>query len=434
VLRKLYIFIFLIVCITAHGTAQEQEFFSLNNGLRVIVVRDFSAPVCCAALVCPIPQGAGERELADAALIKYLVWGGSASGETSVSGQQLKTIAIRFGGSADSILAADALILYYSLPSQYLKDILRYMTLQISGLKPNAASIQVAGTKILQNEAALRTSSVLRQLLRTMEPYLWPDLPYRFKNYGSEQALQAAGEQSVLLTLRRISDPASWTLIITGDLSSQDVRRLVADTFGAVPRSEEPPATQPAQENPPKLGKKLQRVENLTRNHAVVAYRLPALGESEAVALALLAEYLRRAPGTEEVKESLGSEGKPATIEIDLDQRKSAGVFYLYASWESEVSGDDVLAALQSLAEKHFAGPLDDESMNAARKAVLIRYWTNRQSAQTYALWRAGLAARGVLVDQFTEHLESLDQGRLAEITKLSFTFENRLSLITVEK
>ena len=428
---KIFSAAILLLIAGATTSAQGDDTFRLENGLRVIVASDFSSPLCCAVLICSLPPGSDERKLADAALIRYLVWGGGSYAGIEVDSSKLRNLTLRFGGSADSYLTPDALIIYYSLPSEYLNSALQYLAVQVSDLKVTEETLRVARRKVESEYEASRVSSVLRQLIAELETYLWPDLSYGLKAFGSNAALAAADSESVIDTFNRVRNPSAWTLVVAGGVQAEDALQFARETLGTIPALEAMPEAAPQEVDYPRLGKRIRRQAQLSARHAVVAYRLPSARERDSTGLMLLAEYLRRSQGLKTILNELGDNDSPAFMDANLDLREKAGLLYLYASWRTETADEEVVLKLENLVTKIVDGDIDEAVLNAAEKALLIDYWTSRQSAQSYALWRARLISLGSVEDLFSEQLEELEREDLVRLAKENLTKENKLSMVT---
>lgn len=418
-----------------NAAAQSNESFTLDNGIRVFVIEGHPTGLCSAALVCPLPRDAGERELADAALLRYLIWGGGVAGGVAIEGRQLRDIALRFGGTVDATKTPDALVIYYALPTKLLKNIFQYLTIQLTSQQFEDDALLTAKRRVFADYQAGRTASVLNQLTREIETRIWPDLHYKLRSYGSNTALNAATVDTVRKTSAGIFAPDSLTLIVAGDVNGAQVKRALTDTLAGIPPpGKKAPDTAGEKPEVPALSKKMLLPAQLSRHFALVAYRLPPSSDLDIGGLLLLAEYIRNSEELKEVVDHLQSGGQAASVEVNLDLRYKAGIFYFYVAWDSDATDEDVQSRLDRIVSKLGRGNFDSGILKEARKALLISYWSSRQDAQSHALWRATMAARGVRGDRLAVQLRSLDEDDLAALVKNLLKPENRLALFTVPK
>jgi len=437
-LRNRFFFILLFTVALTFATAiavsaEDDVSFSLDNGLRVIVSRGASIPFASVVLVCPLPPITADADRAAAALLNRLLWSGGEGFGTSVSDYEYGMIAMRFNGSIGSQLTPDALLVHYTMPSRHLDSIFRYMAMQWTSLRIDAERLETARRKVAAEEEAAATSSVLRQIMREIEPRLWSDLDYRFRSSGSMQMLKAISEDEVRALHQDMQNPAAWTLFICGDVQTATVRAILDETLGtiavAAPDASEQ-AEHSAGENP-QLGIRLQLPADLSQRHALVSYRLPPAREFDTAELLLLARYLNNSPGVKALRTGLGDN---SLVNVGFDLRDKAGIIYFYAAWDDDPTKGDVVARLAGIAENAAGMDFDGEILESTRKALLIDYWTRRQATQPYALWRAGRIAAGLLEDDLAARLQSIDGNGLKAAAAQLLTSDNRLNLVTVEK
>ena len=421
-----------LVLSTACLHAQAERSYTLDNGIDVIFIDDPGAAFCSAVLVCHLPQDYGAEFRANLSLLNHLVWSGGTSRGLSVKEHEFPLIALRFNGSISSQVTADALLIHYTLPREYLDEIFSYIALQLTGTELIPESLREAKEKVAASEQAARSSSVMNQLLRELQSRLWEDLPYRFRGTGSDGALDAATIDSVKETIGAVKNPSYWTLVVAGDFDTEKALADLRSTLGLIGADSGAQSEEEAVRRAVRLGVRLQLPASLSGRHALLAYRLPPAAQTKAEGMQLLAEYLRRSPGTKQLAIDLSGEGRFTEVRIGLDMRNHAGMLYLYASWESEISNDEVLERLSELAKLSAEDVLDSDALESARKALLISYWTRRESTQAYALWRAQRLAVGISRDEFPDRIGELDEEALRELAGELLTKDNRLTLVTI--
>lgn len=407
-----------------------EERFELDNGLQVVLEPGGSSRFFTAVLVCPLPAEMSDRDVAAAALLNRLIWSGGTGLGTSLKQYEYRMIALRFGGSIGSQLLPDAMLIHYTLPSRHLDAALNYLAQQWSGLELERQQIDRARRRIEAEKQASMVSSVLNQLMREIEPRLWSDLRYRYRSYGSDAAMRAVGESDIQRIYALMRRPSRWTLIVTGDVETTRLRALAEEALGAL----EPAETEPISANPgeaPKLGARLRLPADLSKRHAVLCFRLPPAVDSGVEGPALLARYIERSPAATALRSELGP---GAEFSVGIELRRESGILYLYAACSGENLSGDLAARLAELVRSVAMEDPDKKSLEAARKQLLISYWSRRQSAQSYAVWLGGRAAIGLDADDFATVLGKLGGGELRALAGKLLTAENRLTLVTVKQ
>lgn len=426
--RKLFV---VLACLVALPALAQQEETTLSNGITVQFLPARSGGMATAVLVCPLPRGASDAQLADAALINRLIWhGGSALGR-SVQEHEYRMFALRFGGSISSQLQHDALIVQYAMPAELLPEVFAHMAVQWSDLQIDPARLDSLKAEIVGRERTALTATVERQLLREVEKRIWGDLPYAASSYGSAGQLSVADPQRVRKTFALLRNPERWTLVIDGAVETPELIDALEATLGtiAIPDAA---ATDPQEGGTAMIGGALQMPAQLSRGHAVLAYRLPAAAEVDTEAVFLLVELIRRSPQFAALIDDLSVEGSPAVLNVAADVRRDAGLFYLTAAWSGETAAAVVLDRLRFLVDAVNGEGESAGAFAAARKALQVRYWTRRESATAYAAWVAQRRALGLDDNDIAARLETIDPASIATLSTAVLTRENSLTLVTV--
>jgi predicted Zn-dependent peptidase len=305
------------------------------------------------------------------------------------------------------------------------------MALQWTSLSITPERLESARRKVAAEEEAGITASVLRQLMRELEPRIWSDLDYRFRGYGGAAALQSVDGERLRAYYERMIRPADWKLYVSGQVEIANLRAVLQETVATI----KPAAIADQPESPegqaPQLGVRLQLPAQLSQRHAVAAYRLPAAAELDSAALLLLARYLNNSPAVEALRNELGAN---AQVNVGFDLRRQAGLVYLYASWDERPEFGDVAARLAVFAEEAATAEIDSTRLERTRKALMIDYWTRRQATQPYALWRAGRLAVGLTGDDLPEKLVGLTEDQLKSTAANLLRRDNRVNLVTVPR
>jgi predicted Zn-dependent peptidase len=419
-----------LACLAALPAAAQQESATLSNGIGVQFLPPRSGGMATAVLVCPLPAKATDAQLADAVLLNRLLWhGGSATGR-SIQEHEYRMFALRFGGSISSQVQPDALLIQYAMPAELLPEVFAHMQVQWSGLQIDPDRLEALKAEIISRERAALIATVERQLLREMERRIWSDLAYAAETYGSADALNAADAQRVQGTFALLRDPSRWTLIIDGAVETPELIDSLESTLGTIEKAEAV-EVESQERGTTMLGNALQMPAQLSRHHAVLAYRLPAAGDLDTEAVLLLTELIRRSPQLAALRADLSAEAAAADLSVAADLRREAGMLYLTATWSSDTAAAEVLDRLRFLVNSVNGEGESAEAFMTARKTLALRYWTQRESALMFAAWVALREAVGAGGD-FAEQLETIDAEDIKTLGTKLLTRENSLTLVTV--
>ncbi|MET8152201.1 pitrilysin family protein [Actinoplanes sp. NPDC049668] len=206
----------------------------LDNGLRIVVSEDNSAPVVCVNLWYDVGsrhEPAGQTGFAH--LFEHLMFEGSQHVEKT---EHMKLVQ-GSGGSLNATTSPDRTNYFETLPAEHLELGLWLEADRMGGLVPALTQETLDNQReVVKNERRQRYDNVpygdawLRLL-----PLLYPEgHPYHHATIGSMEDLNAAGLDTFKAFHQQYYAPNNAVLTVTGDASPATVFALAEKYFGAI--------------------------------------------------------------------------------------------------------------------------------------------------------------------------------------------------------
>jgi zinc protease len=206
------------------------EEFQLANGLRVVVVPQSSMPVVAARLL--VDAGA-QYEPAERAGLAVLTAALLAEGTRTLTGPRLAEQMERFGTQLQTGASHDAAFVAFTALSGAFPEALRLAAATV--LEP---ALPEADFERLRQQAlaAYAQSLATVQGLASMafnRAVFAPEAPYGRRAAGTAETLQALTREDAVNWHGSMYAPSRTTLLLVGDVTVADARRLAEDVFGA---------------------------------------------------------------------------------------------------------------------------------------------------------------------------------------------------------
>jgi zinc protease len=225
-------------CMASEAPSQELAVTraTLQNGLRVIVVRDPLAPVALAMLNYQV--GANEQDFpGQAHALEHMMFRGSAS----LSQSQIADMAELLGGYWDADTQSEVTQYFFMAPSQYLGLLVRMEASRAQGLKLAQADWDVERGAI-KNEVTQDYSDPAAHLFLKVDLAMFAGTPYGNDGLGT---LHSFDTQINSPQLRALYDawyhPNNAIYVIVGDVDGPATINLVEKYFGSIPAAKLPP-------------------------------------------------------------------------------------------------------------------------------------------------------------------------------------------------
>ena len=350
------------VAVPARSFAVERT--TLDNGLRVVLAPDRSAPVVAVAVYYDVGiRSEPEGRTGFAHLFEHLMFQGSAS----LGKMEHVTYVQSSGGTLNGSTRLDYTNYYEALPSHALE---RALFLEADRMRSPAVTEENLANQIAVVEEEIRVN-VLNQPYGgfpwlTLPPVLFTTFPNAHNGYGAFDDLESATVQDAQDFFDRYYAPGNAVLAVGGDLDSSETLELVQRHFGDVPARAVPP--RPDFDEPtPDSEQRAEQVDPLAPAPAVaLGWRLPDPADLDAylpfvVASSVLttgdaSRLRRRLVQTDRLATDIGSHlgvmGDP------FDVRHPAP-FVVEAHHPPDVATDDVVTAVDEEIDRLAADGLE---------------------------------------------------------------------------
>ena len=416
------------------------DYFTLPNGLRVVVSEDKSAPVVLVEVMYNIgfriePKG----RTGFAHLFEHMMFQGSGQ----VKKMEHVSLMQQAGGVVNGSTRLDYTNYFQVLPSNALDlalwleaDRMRSLDVSAENLKnqQNVVSEEVRVNVLNQPHAAFEWLEIWQRANTN-----WFNA-HNF--YGDLTELEAATLEDVRSFFKTYYAPNNAVLVVVGDASPAEVRKLAEKHFGAIPK-QPLPAPSDVAEPPQKEEKKFTREDKLARTPALaIAWHLPPRMTKDFFALSVLDPLI------------VGDESSRLHRKLVRDDRLAMSVIgafnFLGDNWDvkgpmlysmrvdylNDKTADQVLSAIESvLAEVRDKG-ITEAELKQAKTALRSSFLENVEGGFMPGFGRANLLAAFTLFDDDPKRintiLDELDKVTVEDVKAAAgrwFVSSNRTSI-----
>ncbi|CAN5828885.1 pitrilysin family protein [soil metagenome] len=269
------------------------ERLRLDNGLRVVLSQDASAPVVAVNLWYNVgSRNEREGRTGFAHLFEHMMFQGSAN----VPEMAHFALIEQAGGSLNGSTWLDRTNYFETLPSHYLELGLWLESDRLGWLLPAMTQEKLDNQRdVVKNERRWRVDNQpYGDWDERLQAMLYPaDHPYHHSVIGSMEDIDAASLEDVEQFFRTYYAPNNAVLSLVGDFDSALAPDLVDRYFGEIPRGPEVPPIPGRTALPSLLGEEVRDTvsQDISLARVYQAYRIPPYGSDEFYA-ALVASFV----------------------------------------------------------------------------------------------------------------------------------------------
>ena len=228
--RKFY-FIFILSVIVPLEAFGNVTSFSLENGMRVVVVEDHRAPVVTHMVwyrAGASDENSGKSGIAH--LLEHLLF---KETENVENGEFSQTVAA-LGGSDNAFTSQDYTAYYHRVSKQYLDLMMYYESDRMKNLKISELDFNTE-VKVVIEERSQRTDSKPGALFNEQNmASLYLNHPYGVPIVGWRHELEDLDREDAIDFYKTYYSPNNAILIVSGDVDPKNVQVLANNFYGSL--------------------------------------------------------------------------------------------------------------------------------------------------------------------------------------------------------
>ncbi len=276
------------LCTSVQATPDSAKaaYFTLANGLEMVVLPDHRAPVITHMIwykVGAADETPGKSGLAH--FLEHLMFKGTVKNPI---GHFSQTVAL-IGGQENAFTSSDYTGYYQRVPREKLKTVMEFEADRMTGLVLTDEVVLPERDVILEEQNQRVANNPRARLGEQIDAALFLNHPYGKPVIGWRHEMEKLSREDAIAFYKRFYGPNNAVVVLAGDIDPQDARAFAEATYGKVARRTDLPPRMRPQEPKPVAVRSLTladpRVEqpSLQRAYLVPSFVTAPRGESEAL-------------------------------------------------------------------------------------------------------------------------------------------------------
>jgi zinc protease len=384
------------------GAAPPVADFVLANGLEVVVIPDHRAPVVTHMVwykVGSADETPGKSGLAH--FLEHLMFKGTTKNPAGRFSQIVATI----GGQENAFTSSDYTGYYQRVPREQLKDMMEFEADRMTGLVLTDDVVKPELNVVLEEQNMRVANNPGARLGQQMDAALYLNHPYGRPVIGWRHEIEKLDREDALAFYRRFYTPNNAILVIAGDVTADEVKKLAEETYGKVPRvAEIAPRLRP-QEPVPEAPRTVTLADPRVTQPSVYRYYLvPSVntaqpGESEA--LEVLAHVMGWGSSSRLYQALVVNKGIAVSASAGYGGTAlDATRFSISATVKAPTSLPELEAAMDAVLAEMIDKGVTGEELERAKNRMIADAVYAQDNQRTLAQWYGGALASGSSVEQ----------------------------------
>jgi zinc protease len=350
--------------------------FILDNGMQVIVVSDHRAPVVTHMVWYRV--GAADEPPGASGIAHFLEHLMFKSTDKIPNGEFSKIIS-RLGGQDNAFTGHDVTAYFQRVAKDRLKTVMEMEADRMVNLRLDEKEVLTERQVILEERRSRVENSPSAILDEQMNASLYLSHPYGIPVIGWEHEMAKLSRLDAMTFYKRFYAPNNAILVVTGDVTIDEVKALAEEVYGKIPPNRQVLALPRPQEPPHRAARRVELKDaragkaSLHRLYLAPSYRSAKEGEAEA--LDLLLKIAASGP-TSRIYKKLVVDDKLASSAGGWysGAARDSGKISLYAVAADGVDLGKLEAGMDAAIDEIKTGGVTDAELERAKKAYLAEY------------------------------------------------------------
>ena len=331
-----------VVLFVFSANAQKVEFeeYDLSNGMHVILHQDNSAPV---AFVATYYHVGAKDEQPDrtgmAHFFEHLLF----EGTKNIKRGEWDKIVSSAGGSGNATTDDDRTYYYEQFPSNEVATGLWLESERL--LHPVIEQIGVdTQNEVVKEEKRMRVDNQpYGKFLENVKKHMFKKHPYKGTTIGKMEHLDAATLEEFKAFNKKYYVPNNGTLVVAGDINKKEIKKMIQDYFGSIPRGADIERNFPKEDPITETIKAKAYDANISIPAIMASYRTPAMTTKDSRVLDMISSYFSTGRSSVLYKKLVDTKKMALQTGAINFSQEDYGTYILYGLPQGETSLDDLL-------------------------------------------------------------------------------------------
>ena len=343
----------------------EFQKFTLSNGLRVIYHEDRSTPLVCMNILYDVgARDENPNQTGFAHLFEHLMFGGSINIPNYDEPLQ------RVGGENNAFTSNDITNYYLTVPAANLETAFWLESDRMLSLAFSEKSLEVQRNVVIEEFKQRYLNQPYGDIWLLIRPMVYKVHPYLWDTIGKEIShIAEAKIEDVKAFFKKFYCPNNAIMVLTGNTSLEEVKRLSEKWFGVLPKGPENTRNLPA-EPEQKEFRSLTVVRDVPIDAIYQTYRMCSRKDKEFYSVDLLSDILSDGNSSRLYNELVKNKKMFSELNAYADDSMDKGMFVISGKLSQGVKMEDAEKGIAEELEKLKAGKVEDRELQKVQNKV----------------------------------------------------------------
>jgi zinc protease len=378
-LRKLVLGVLLLAGLPtarAQNNPNDVKTFTLPNGMKFLVLEDRSIPNANMYLFWKV---GARNEVHGITGLSHFFEHMMFNGSKTYGPKQFDRVMEANGGSNNAYTSEDVTVYTDWFQKDALETIFKLESDRIANLTIDSAMVESERGVVLSERSTGLENSNYRVISELVKSVAFQEHPYMFPVIGFESDIKSWTQQDLERYFKTYYAPNNATVVVVGDVTLEQVRRLANQYMAPIPARGLPPKIRTVE--PEQNGeRRATTYKDISTPNLILAYHTPEASHADYYALDLLSSLLTSGNSSRLVKSLVMDTTIASRVFTNMGESFDPNLFYIYAIAGAGVSASELEKAILAQLDKVIQQGVTEQELRKVKNQKLMEFYRSMET------------------------------------------------------
>lgn len=372
-MKKLFLLLFL--CLAHIGNAQmkadDVKTFTLKNGMKFLVVEDFSIPNANMYLFYKVGSRNEYQGITGLShFFEHMMFNGAKK-----YGPKMFDQTMEFNGGANNAYTTENVTVYTDwFPASAAEVIFDLESDRIASLSIEPSMVESERGVVLSERSTGLENSPWRQLFQSTQATAFQEHPYHWPVIGYEDDMKNWTQSDLERYFKTYYAPNNCVVVVSGALKFEKVKQLAEKYLEPIPAQPEPPKVHIVE--PTQTGERRITVQKeVATPYLLISYHTPESKNEDYYALSILNSILGNGQSSRLYSELVDKKQLATQVFTSFDETFDPGLFSIASIANKNVDETDLEKAIYEEIEKIKTDGITEKELQKIKNQKLMEFY-----------------------------------------------------------
>lgn len=372
-MKKITIFLFLFICFSGFAQMKSEDVnsFTLTNGMKFLVVEDFSIPNANMYLFYKVGSRNEHQGITGLShFFEHMMFNGAKKYGPKQFDQTME-----FNGGSNNAYTTENVTVYSNwFPASATEVIFDLESDRISSLSIDPKLVESERGVVLSERSTGLENSPWRLLSQSVQATAFQEHPYHWPVIGYEDDMKNWTQQDLERYFKTYYAPNNCVVVVSGAIKTKAIKKLAEKYLQPIPAQPEPPAIHIVE--PVQTGERRITVQKEVSNpYLMIAYHTPESKSEDYYALNILSAVLSRGQSSRLYTSLVDQQQLATMVYTNYGNSFDPDLFMIYSVANKNINETDLETAIYSEIEKIKNDGITEKELQKIKNQKLMEFY-----------------------------------------------------------